>query len=237
MKKILKMSCLASSVAAFSTSAQAALVTFDFANTSTGLDGAAAGAIMSVTENGETVVLSSLTISAPDFNEVDPYNNLITVGHETNVANNSGAGGLGINNETTGNTDFNTLTGAGSSESSNLNFLESVTFELDQTVTFATIDFASIGGSVEFLRINVEGVLTNYDFFDGNTSDIFADPLSGLVITAGTDITFTALGAAGDTNLRIDEFTVDTIPTVIPEPSSTALLGLGGLALILRRRK
>lgn len=33
------------------------------------------------------------------------------------------------------------------------------------------------------------------------------------------------------------EFTLKTSTTVVPEPSSTALLGLGGLALIMRRRK
>jgi hypothetical protein len=42
--------------------------------------------------------------------------------------------------------------------------------------------------------------------------------------TAGGDINYFGIGG---------DFTVD----VVPEPSSTALLGLGGLALILRRRK
>ncbi|MEZ7957082.1 MAG: PEP-CTERM sorting domain-containing protein [Rubritalea sp.] len=38
-------------------------------------------------------------------------------------------------------------------------------------------------------------------------------------------------GLAGTTS--IDNFSI----TAVPEPSSTALLGLGGLALIMRRRK
>lgn len=56
----------------------------------------------------------------------------------------------------------------------------------------------------------------------------------------GTDdfiaLTFAQQNASGGTvfgSADIDNLTVNTIP----EPSSTALLGLGGLALILRRRK
>jgi hypothetical protein len=40
-------------------------------------------------------------------------------------------------------------------------------------------------------------------------------------------------GAAGDGAISIDNFNM----TAVPEPSSTALLGLGGLALALRRRR
>jgi len=40
-----------------------------------------------------------------------------------------------------------------------------------------------------------------------------------------------------DHTTRLDDITVNGTITTIPEPSSTALLGLGGLALILRRRK
>ncbi|MEJ6700837.1 MAG: PEP-CTERM sorting domain-containing protein, partial [Akkermansiaceae bacterium] len=40
---------------------------------------------------------------------------------------------------------------------------------------------------------------------------------------------------SGDEDFAIDDLVVEG--TVVPEPSSSALLGLGGLALILRRRK
>ena len=40
-------------------------------------------------------------------------------------------------------------------------------------------------------------------------------------------------GAAGDGAISIDNFNM----TAVPEPSSTALLGLGGLALMLRRKR
>ncbi|MGJ8656579.1 MAG: PEP-CTERM sorting domain-containing protein [Akkermansiaceae bacterium] len=47
-------------------------------------------------------------------------------------------------------------------------------------------------------------------------------------------ITFTKVSGGND-RLRFDDLTVTG--TVVPEPSSTALLGLGGLALIARRRR
>lgn len=42
-------------------------------------------------------------------------------------------------------------------------------------------------------------------------------------------------GLAG--NVRMNDLVVNGTITAVPEPSSTALLGLGGLALIMRRRK
>ncbi|MEP4078358.1 PEP-CTERM sorting domain-containing protein [Haloferula sp.] len=209
---------------------QAATVDFLFDN-NTELDGnQPAGAIMSRSENGETVVLTTLTITAPDFNEVDPYANLITTNVDTSINN---PAGLGVNNPSTNNSDFDLVTGAGGSEGNNLNYLESITVEFNETVHITTIDFASLGGSIEFVRINVEGFATNYDFFNGNTNDIFADPLSGLYIPAGSDVTFTGLGGAGDTNMRIDSFTVD----VVPEPSGALLVFLGGALCLRRHRK
>ena len=45
----------------------------------------------------------------------------------------------------------------------------------------------------------------------------------------------TLVDGAGSSNLALDTISLDY--TAVPEPSSAALLGLGGLALILRRRK
>ena len=93
--------------------------------------------------------------------------------------------------------------------------------------------------------------------FDGSSHQIIADAGGGLggltqaatnneytshsfnftATGASTTLTFTddlqAGGASSD--LMLDGVSVTALP--IPEPSSTALLGLGGLALILRRRK
>lgn len=56
--------------------------------------------------------------------------------------------------------------------------------------------------------------------------------------TTDETVTWTLLftkGTGGNDRLRIDDLTLNG--SVVPEPSSTALLGLGSLALILRRRK
>jgi hypothetical protein len=57
--------------------------------------------------------------------------------------------------------------------------------------------------------------------------------LTGITANGSNEITFvvTDLGGAGALNF------LQITSSPIPEPSSTALLGLGGLALILRRRK
>jgi hypothetical protein len=48
---------------------------------------------------------------------------------------------------------------------------------------------------------------------------------------------FNAAGNGGGKTMTIDKVVFGNTLTAVPEPSSTALLGLGGLALILRRRK
>ena len=55
------------------------------------------------------------------------------------------------------------------------------------------------------------------------------------VFTDTAKIRFRSGGFANSTHGYIDNITITA--GVVPEPSSTALLGLGGLALILRRRK
>ncbi|MCP5537858.1 MAG: PEP-CTERM sorting domain-containing protein [Akkermansiaceae bacterium] len=58
----------------------------------------------------------------------------------------------------------------------------------------------------------------------------------GTIVTAGTyNVQFTSIAQSGDRTTFIDNVSYDV--TEVPEPSSAALLGLGGLALILRRRK
>ena len=65
--------------------------------------------------------------------------------------------------------------------------------------------------------------------------------LTGFTGISNTTITFTLGDAAGGNNSGASMYTyIDNVVLtgeVVPEPSTTALLGLGGLALILRRRK
>ena len=69
----------------------------------------------------------------------------------------------------------------------------------------------------------------------GNGTDLYLFDITGLV--AGDEIVI----SAANSNLLGNNFNAATIGgvtfDVVPEPSSTALLGLGGLALLLRRRK
>ncbi|WP_411825648.1 PEP-CTERM sorting domain-containing protein [Luteolibacter sp. AS25] len=61
---------------------------------------------------------------------------------------------------------------------------------------------------------------------------------TGIIASGVKSITFNnfdAANATGDVQYR--EFDVLGVATVVPEPSSFALLGLGGLGLILRRRR
>ncbi|MCP5537450.1 MAG: PEP-CTERM sorting domain-containing protein [Akkermansiaceae bacterium] len=50
------------------------------------------------------------------------------------------------------------------------------------------------------------------------------------------ELRFKESGGASDRGLQLADLKLD-VTTVVPEPSSAALLGLGGIALILRRRK
>lgn len=63
--------------------------------------------------------------------------------------------------------------------------------------------------------------------------------IDSLTWTTGSTMWFRWIetnNTSNDHGLAIDDFAVTSV-TAIPEPSSTALLGLGGLAFILRRRR
>ncbi len=78
------------------------------------------------------------------------------------------------------------------------------------------------------------GVLSNNGTnLTGRAVHGFGFDLTDLGITSGTAIQ----GIVIDTGSSLDAYHIVANVEVVPEPSSTALLGLGGLALILRRRK
>jgi len=71
----------------------------------------------------------------------------------------------------------------------------------------------------------------------GNAPVNFSLDATGTTLNAGTAYTFT-LAVTGPTETGGNNIALNSLTlTSVPEPSAGALLGLGGLALILRRRK
>ncbi len=120
---------------------------------------------------------------------------------------------------------------------------------------------AAAGGTIAQTFDTIMGTTYTVEFsiaggdFDGSSHQIIADAGGGLggLTQAATNNTysthtfdFTATGTSTTLTFTDDlqsggvssDLILDGVSvTPIPEPSSTALLGLGGLALILRRRK
>ena len=76
------------------------------------------------------------------------------------------------------------------------------------------------------------GTGATYTYADGGTAQQ-ATSIIGTFTAIGTTQDFTAVLGGGGTGTEFSAYQL----RAVPEPSSTALLGLGGLALILRRRK
>ena len=79
------------------------------------------------------------------------------------------------------------------------------------------------------LTLNSYGTGATYDLnVGGNTANGLSFFQNGFM-TDFAEVAFLNEGLSGSTTLKIDNV------SVVPEPSTTALIGLGGLALILRR--
>ena len=117
-------------------------------------------------------------------------------------------------------------------------------------ITLATIPYASYtaiiymatdqGGTSNYNALTVNGASTGASTGTKQqygTTPTWDSTNSFTVTGLSGDLTVT--GPVGTTNTPRSSIAgiqiIDTTP--VPEPSSTALLGLGGLALILRRRK
>ena len=132
---------------------------------------------------------------------------------------------------------------------------ESTGVTLTNTTTEAVAD-----GTMYTLTVGVGGRDAGLSVFGGyliellDGDSVLASATSSTIPAAGTfaDVTVNYTGQASDAgNLAIRLSSLDTTTvnryvdfdnvrleaTVVPEPSSIALLGLGGLALILRRKK
>lgn len=110
-----------------------------------------------------------------------------------------------------------------------------------ETLAFTEIDtaFGSTAGLAETFVFNggSDRLFTNTGAAGGSPPisgggilDLSATPLQSFTIGAGS---------TGNTVFGIDDFTVSVVDasTVVPEPSSTLLLGLAGFGFVVRRRR
>ena len=97
----------------------------------------------------------------------------------------------------------------------------------EMTVSYASGDLTASGGGSGVVTLTT----TSNKGYDFDLTTILSDNVLG----ANESAVFTLFNAAGSDRFRVDD--VGMSGSIVPEPSSTALLGLGGLALLLRRRR
>ena len=109
-------------------------------------------------------------------------------------------------------------------------------------VTLVSIDFSNLGGATDAGDVTIGGV--TFDLFAGvttNTGATFDDSSqlltfdTPITLTSGDDLLFTNPSAGANQGFRIQGVTLDVVS--VPETSSAALLGLGALGLMARRRR
>jgi len=110
------------------------------------------------------------------------------------------------------------------------------TLETKSTALNSAID---LGTTQTFtLTVNADGS-ASFGLSGGTnpaeTGTLSAGELSALFDDSADGEYHFAVYSQGNSGLQISSVSIDAV--AVPEPSSTALLGLGGLALILRRRK
>ena len=112
---------------------------------------------------------------------------------------------------------------------------EVATFSFNQSVRIISVELWAFSNEEIFTLGSI--TFGNSQFTGGglalaDAQDVFTFDGGGLVLAANEGFSLQADGPA-DSSVGLAALTIE----VIPEPSSTALLGLGGFALILRRKR
>ena len=209
--------------------ANAALVSFAFTGGSE-LDDVPAGATMTRDDGNvaNSVTLTSLEVKGPTYDSSGMWDGTSYTDSETSIQDSSNT--LGINNLSS-NVPW-------SNDSRDFQPGEFWTFEFNRDVIFNFLNLSSFSNTDGDTVIVSFGSSTfTLDQGDLDSSDDISDPFGGLVIPAGTDITFTGGGDPNDpddgSQWRMPGFTVETVP----EPSAALLLLMGGVAAIWTRRR
>ena len=146
----------------------------------------------------------------------------------TNTTLNAAGAGFGLNSP-------NPVGGTENAARFDAEANEVVTFSFNQSVRIISAEFASFSDQETF---TLGGVTFGNSQFTGgglalaNAQDVFTFDSGGLVLAANEGFSLQADGPA-DSSVGLVALTIE----IIPEPSSSALLGLGGFALILRRKR
>lgn len=219
----LLLPAFAAGMYALSSSAPAA-TTFTFTDGSS-LDGAYEDGTMTASDD---TTLQDIVLSTEDILGFEDSTSTSTItsssnSHRTNATTSTDA--LGINSD--GN-------GGHSGEATNFNPGEAWVFSFDTDLTLTSIEFESMN------ETGIGATISSSAFSDINLTqaslgagDVYT--FGNLAVSAGTELTITATTTEAfeaGAGWRIESLTVNPVP----EPSSTALIGLGGLALLLRRR-
>ncbi|MEJ6780689.1 MAG: PEP-CTERM sorting domain-containing protein [Akkermansiaceae bacterium] len=194
-----------------------------------------------VVVNGDFSVDATLFSASPGYTTSSP--NPTTIPSWTWVGT---GGGHGVNGTIVG--MHSPFGPTDNSATSTWGFLQgSGTAAIAQTIILS----ANTTYDISFLAANrgtnasAEGQVTIADdsttYYDSNSTDwdnsafeSVVDQFStGVSFDGNVVITLSNTSPAGDNTVNYSNIVVDAVP----EPSTTALLGLGGLALILRRRK
>ena len=113
-----------------------------------------------------------------------------------------------------------------------------IDFESGSSLTM-TISGGGLDDSVYVYNDRVELFSAGLDFHQSAPHDYdLLNSAATAKFTGSTDLTSNPLLSSIDNGIHTMDYNDDVITvTFIPEPSSTALLGLGGLALMIRRRR